>query len=123
MRAASTSKFNTQQPNTRWPLTTTTPETSFASSTRPAAAPAAHAYFFSIHFLFFPFIYIISYSPAMTGARDHISMFQGERKLGEETYLHLKTLLPNGVRARVHYIGFKALEKITETLSMVEGIL
>ena len=35
-------------------------------------------------------------------------------KIGEETYLHLKILLPNGGRARVHYIGFKALEKITK---------
>ena len=78
---------------------------------------------FCIDFLFFPFIYIISYSPAMAGARDRVSMFLGERKIVEETYLHLKTLLPNGARARVHYIGFKALEKITETLSMVEGVL
>ena len=78
-------------------------------------------YRFSV--LSFPFIYIISYSPAMAGARDRISMFWGERKIAEETYLHLKILLPNGGRARVHYIGFKALEKITETLSMVEGIL
>ena len=28
--------------------------------------------------------------------------------------MHLKLLSPNGWRARVHYIGFKALEKITE---------
>ena len=63
--------------------------------------------------------YIISYSPAMAGARDRVSMFWGERKIVEETYLHLKILLPNGARARVHYIGFKALEKIAETLSMV----
>eukprot|EP01048_Picozoa_sp_COSAG05_P012328 COSAG05_NODE_1224_length_5470_cov_4.161140_2_plen_39_part_00 len=34
-----------------------------------------------------------------------------------------EALSPNGGRARVHYIGFKVLEKITETLSMVEGIL
>ena len=50
----------------------------------------------------------------MAGAWDRISMFWGERKIGEETYLHLKLLSPNGWRARVHYIGFKALEKITE---------
>ena len=80
-------------------------------------------YFFCIDFPFFPFICIISHSPAMAGAWDRISMFWGERKIWEETYLHLKLLSPNGWRARVHYIGFKALEKITETLSMVEGIL
>ena len=28
--------------------------------------------------------------------------------------MHLKLLSPNGWRARVHYIGYKALEKITE---------
>ena len=28
----------------------------------------------------------------MAGARDRISMFWGERKIGEETYLHLKLL-------------------------------
>ena len=59
----------------------------------------------------------------MAGAWDRISMFWGERKIGEETYLHLKLLSPNEARARVHYIEFKVLEKITETLSMVEGIL
>ena len=59
----------------------------------------------------------------MAGAWDRISMFWGERKIVEETYLHLKLLSPNGGRARVHYIGFKVLEKITETLSMAEGIL
>ena len=36
----------------------------------------------------------------------YISMFWGERKIGEETYLHLNLLSPNGARARVHYIGF-----------------
>ena len=71
-------------------------------------------YFFCIDFPFFPFICIISYSPAMAGAWDRISMFWGERKIWEETYLHLKLLSPNGWRARVHYIGFKALEKITK---------
>ena len=50
----------------------------------------------------------------MARARDRVSMFWGERKIVEETYLHLKLLSPNGWRARVHYIGFKALEKITE---------
>ena len=80
-------------------------------------------YFFCIDFPFFPFFYIISYSPAMAGAWDRISMFWGERKIVEETYLHLKLLSPNGGRARVHYIEFKVLEKITETLSMAEGIL
>ena len=59
----------------------------------------------------------------MAGAWDRISMFWGERKIVEETYLHLKLLSPNGGRARVHYIGFKVLEKTTETLSMAEGIL
>ena len=39
------------------------------------------------------------------------------------THLHLKLLSPNEARARVHYIEFKVLEKITETLSMAEGIL
>ena len=73
--------------------------------------------------MFFPFFYILSYSPAMGRARDRVSMFWGERKIVEETYLHLKVLLSNGGRARVHYIGFKALEKITGTLSVVEGIL
>ena len=73
--------------------------------------------------MYFTFFYILSYSPAMGRARDRVSMFWGERKIVEETYLHLKLPLPNGARARVHYIGFKALEKITETLSMVEGIL
>ena len=50
-------------------------------------------------------------------------MFWGERKIVEETYLHLKLLSPNEARARVYYIEFKVLEKITETLSMAEGIL
>ena len=44
----------------------------------------------------------------MAGAWDRISMFLGERKIWEETYLHLKLLSPNGWRARVHYIGFKS---------------
>ena len=47
-----------------------------------------------------------------------LQLFRGQRGHGyytiEETYLHLKILLPNGWRARVHCIGFKALEKITE---------
>ena len=46
----------------------------------------------------------------MAGAWDRISMFLGERKIGEETYLHLKLLSPNEARARVHYIEFKVLE-------------
>ena len=46
--------------------------------------------------MFFPFFYILSYSPAMGRARDRVSMFWGERKIVEETYLHLKILLPNG---------------------------
>ena len=50
-------------------------------------------------------------------------MFWGERKIGEETYLHLKLLSPNGGRARVHYIGFKVLEKITEALLLAKSIL
>ena len=56
-------------------------------------------YFFCIDFPFFPFICIISYSPAMAGAWDRISMFWGERKIVEKTYLHLKLLSPNGARA------------------------
>ena len=35
----------------------------------------------------------------MAGAWDRISMFWGERKIVEETYLHLKLLSPNGRRA------------------------
>ena len=49
-------------------------------------------------------------------------MFWGERKIGEETYLHLKLLSPNEARARVHYIEFKVLEKITENhRNTIEG--
>ena len=64
--------------------------------------------------MYFTFFCIISYSPAMAGAWDRISMFWGERKIGEETYLHLKLLSSNEARARVHYIEFKVLEKNTE---------
>ena len=35
----------------------------------------------------------------MAGAWDRISMFWGERKIGEETYLHVKLLSPNGAPA------------------------
>ena len=69
---------------------------------------------FLYRFSVLSFICIISHSPAMAGAWDRISMFWGERKIWKETYLHLKLLSPNGWRARVHYIGYKALEKITE---------
>ena len=46
--------------------------------------------------MYFTFFYILSYSPAMGRARDRVSMFWGERKIVEDTYLHLKILLPNG---------------------------
>ena len=59
----------------------------------------------------------------MAGAWDRSSMFWGERKIGEETYLHVNLLSPNEARARVHYIEFKVLEKITETLSMAEATI
>eukprot|EP01048_Picozoa_sp_COSAG05_P006194 COSAG05_NODE_391_length_10419_cov_8.156686_4_plen_74_part_00 len=49
-------------------------------------------------------------------------MFWSERKIGEETYLHVKLLSPNGGRARVHYIGFKVLEEITEALLLAKSI-
>ena len=35
----------------------------------------------------------------MAGAWDRISMFWGERKIVEETYLHVNLLSPNGARA------------------------
>ena len=35
----------------------------------------------------------------MAGAWDRISMFWGERKIVEKTYLQLKLLSPNGTRA------------------------
>ena len=49
--------------------------------------------------MYFTFFYILSYSPAMGRARDRVSMFWGERKIVEDTYLQLKLPLPNGGRA------------------------
>ena len=49
--------------------------------------------------MYFTFFSIISHSPAMAGVWDRISMFWGERKIVEKTYLQLKLLSPNGTRA------------------------
>ena len=62
-------------------------------------------------------LYVLLHSKLLSrdGARARPRFYVlGERKIVEETYLHLKLPLPNGGRARVHYIGFKVLEKITK---------